>query len=103
MTAGTYTMRMVMKDTDGTIYPLPAKYGNTESWTVTVSSSTPSGVVTFVADPPVATYIENVEITSACSQQNPAGDDAWYTLTGTRVAQPGKGIYIRNGKKYVSR
>ncbi len=103
MTAGTYTMRMVMKDSDGTIYPLPVKYGNTESWTVTVSSSTPSGVVTFVADPPVATYIENVEITSACSQQNPAGDDAWYTLTGTRVAQPGKGIYIRNGKKYVSR
>ena len=103
MTAGTYTMRMVMKDTDGTIYPLHAKYGNTESWTVTVSSSTPSGVVTFVADPPVATGIENVEITSADTQQKSAGDDAWYTLTGTRVAQPGKGVYIHNGKKYVFR
>ena len=45
MTAGTYTMRMVMRDSDGTIYPLPAKYGNTESWTVTVSSSTPPGTV----------------------------------------------------------
>lgn len=103
MTAGTYTMRMVMKDSDGTIYPLPAKYGNTESWTVTVSSSTPSGVVTFVADPPVSTGIENVEITSVDSQQNSVGDDAWYTLTGTRVSEPGKGIYIRNGKKYVFR
>ncbi len=103
MPAGTYTMRMVMKDSDGTIYPLPVKYGNTESWTVTVSSSTPQGTVTFVADPPVATGIEDVEITSADTQQKSAGDDAWYTLTGTRVAQPGKGIYIRNGKKYVSR
>lgn len=103
MTAGTYTMRMVMKDTDGTIYPLPAKYGNTESWTVTVSSSTPQGTVTFVADPPVVTGIEDVEITSADTQQKSAGDDAWYTLTGTRVAQPGKGVYIHNGKKYVFR
>lgn len=103
MTAGTYTMRMVMKDSDGTIYPLPAKYGNTESWTVTVSSSAPSGTVTFVADPPVATGIENVEITSAHKQENSSGDDAWYTLTGNRVSQPGKGIYIRNGKKYVFR
>ena len=103
MTAGTYTMRMVMRDSDGTIYPLPAKYGNTESWTVTVSSSTPQGTVTFVPDPPVATGIETVEIASADSQQNPVGDDAWYTLTGNRVSQPEKGIYIRNGKKYVFR
>ena len=29
------------------------------------------------------------------------GDGEWYTLQGQRVAKPGKGIYIRNGKKVV--
>ena len=29
------------------------------------------------------------------------GEGAWYTLQGQRVAKPGKGIYIRNGKKVV--
>ena len=29
------------------------------------------------------------------------GDGEWYTLQGQRVAKPGKGIYIRNGKKIV--
>ena len=29
------------------------------------------------------------------------GDGDWYTLQGQRVAKPGKGIYIRNGKKVV--
>ena len=28
-------------------------------------------------------------------------DDAWYDMTGRRVATPGKGVYIRNGRKYV--
>ena len=27
--------------------------------------------------------------------------DEWYTLQGQRVAKPGKGLYIRNGKKVV--
>ncbi len=30
-----------------------------------------------------------------------AGNDAWYTLSGQRVAQPSKGIYIHNGRKVV--
>ena len=29
------------------------------------------------------------------------GEGAWHTLQGQRVAKPGKGIYIRNGKKVV--
>ncbi len=29
------------------------------------------------------------------------GDGEWYTLQGQRVAKPGKGLYIRNGKKVV--
>ena len=29
------------------------------------------------------------------------GEGAWYTLQGQRVAKPGKGLYIRNGKKVV--
>jgi len=27
--------------------------------------------------------------------------DAYYTLQGQRVAKPGKGLYIKNGKKVV--
>jgi hypothetical protein len=27
--------------------------------------------------------------------------EEWYTLQGQRVAKPGKGLYIRNGKKVV--
>ncbi len=29
------------------------------------------------------------------------GDGEWYTLQGQRVAKPGKGLYIKNGKKVV--
>ena len=29
------------------------------------------------------------------------GDDVWYNLNGQRVDNPGKGIYIRNGRKVV--
>ena len=31
------------------------------------------------------------------------GDGEWYTLQGQRVAKPGKGLYIRNGKKVIVR
>ena len=31
------------------------------------------------------------------------GEGAWYTLQGQRVAKPGKGLYIRNGKKVIVR
>ena len=31
------------------------------------------------------------------------GEGEWYTLQGQRVAKPGKGLYIRNGKKVVIR
>ena len=27
--------------------------------------------------------------------------EKWYTLQGQRVAKPGKGVYIKNGKKVV--
>lgn len=30
-----------------------------------------------------------------------AEDNAWYTLQGVRVAQPTRGIYVRNGKKII--
>ena len=31
------------------------------------------------------------------------GEGEWYTLQGQRVANPGKGLYIRNGKKVIVR
>ena len=37
------------------------------------------------------------DLTPALSE----GEGAWYTLQGQRVAKPGKGVYIRNGKKVV--
>jgi hypothetical protein len=29
--------------------------------------------------------------------------DVWFNLQGQRVAKPGKGLYIRNGKKVIIR
>lgn len=99
MTAGTYTMRVSMKDADGNIYPIHAFYGNAESWTVTVSSSSPNGTVSFVPIDPIATAIDSpvADVPSALS-----GDESatWYTLTGIPVLVPQKGTYIRGGKKY---
>ena len=37
------------------------------------------------------------DLTPALSE----GEGEWYTLQGQRVAKPGKGIYIKNGKKVV--
>jgi len=37
------------------------------------------------------------DLTPALSE----GEGAWYTLQGQRVAKPGKGLYIKNGKKVV--
>jgi uncharacterized repeat protein (TIGR02543 family) len=39
------------------------------------------------------------DLTPALSE----GEGAWYTLQGQRVANPGKGLYIRNGKKVIVR
>ncbi|MCR4852390.1 MAG: hypothetical protein K5893_02215 [Prevotella sp.] len=41
-----------------------------------------------------ATGIQNVKMDETT-------DDAWYTLSGVRVAAPQKGIYIHNGKKVM--
>ena len=37
------------------------------------------------------------DLTPALSE----GEGAWYTLQGQRVAKPGKGVYIKNGRKVV--
>ena len=34
-------------------------------------------------------------------QSSIQSDNAYYTLQGQRVAKPGKGLYIHNGKKVV--
>ena len=41
------------------------------------------------------------DLTPALSEGE--GEGEWYTLQGQRVAKPGKGLYIRNGKKVVVR
>ena len=40
---------------------------------------------------------ETTDLTPALSE----GEGEWYTFQGQRVAKPGKGLYIRNGKKVV--
>jgi hypothetical protein len=35
------------------------------------------------------------------SKFNAPSDNAYYTLQGQRVEKPGKGLYIKNGKKIV--
>lgn len=47
--------------------------------------------------PATATGISNVKQAEPIQKR----DDAWYDMTGRRVATPGKGVYIRNGRKYV--
>ena len=42
---------------------------------------------------------ETTNLTPALSK----GEGEWYTLQGQRVAKPGKGLYIRNGKKVIVR
>ena len=42
---------------------------------------------------------ETTNLTPALSKGE--GDGEWYTLQGQRVAKPGKGLYIRNGKVVV--
>jgi hypothetical protein len=42
---------------------------------------------------------ETTDLTPALSDGE--GEGAWYTLQGQRVAKPGKGLYIRNGRKVV--
>jgi hypothetical protein len=35
------------------------------------------------------------------SAEDTEGDNVWYNLNGQRVENPGKGLYIRNGRKVV--
>jgi len=44
---------------------------------------------------PVTTGIATLSTPSA------AADDAWYNLQGVRVMQPGKGVYVRKGRKVI--
>lgn len=44
---------------------------------------------------------ETTGIENIATARRPAVDDAWYNLSGQRVAKPSRGIYIHNGKKYV--
>ncbi len=47
--------------------------------------------------------IESTGIETVTSDKSQVTSDEWYNLNGIRVAQPRKGVYIQNGKKYVVR
>ena len=99
MSAGEYVMRISLRNSAGTLYPLHSYYGKVESWKVVVSSGSPSGTVSFYPLDPIATAVEG--IIAAESTEEDSGE--WYSITGVRLAAPQKGINIRNGKKYILR
>jgi hypothetical protein len=47
----------------------------------------------------------NNEVTASINSisNNMIMDNAWYSLNGSKVNNPTRGIYIKNGKKYVIR
>ena len=49
----------------------------------------------------IPTPAEETEPTAIQTVNETQADNAWYTLEGVRVANPQKGIYIHNGKKFV--
>ena len=58
----------------------------------------PSGAkVIFGFDDGETTDINGVEN----DKNNTEQDDVWYSLSGQRVHQPQRGVYIHNGKKVV--
>lgn len=64
-------------------------------WEKVHPTVTTSAKVSFVFDGGNTTGIQVV------NQESKNNDVAFYTLEGMKVTQPSKGIYIRNGKKYV--
>ena len=94
-----------------------AKYGNT-SCTISFESWQWATITLYVPRESLEKYyfhetwgeIDNIyaidEMKSVSTSINPAvnsvtTDDTWYTLNGTRVENPTKGVYIKNGKKYI--
>ena len=81
---------------------------------VSVAASTRSSADSFIFEEPEMIKLpisfrsldNDGDGTTAIRDLTPAlseGEGAWYTLQGQRVAKPGKGLYIRNGKKVVVR
>ena len=86
---GEHVMRIIMKTSDGTRYPLHTAYGNAESWRVIVGSGNP-GTVTF--SPIVPTIPNSISITTA---DKAIHHTEYYTLDGTKLNAPALGINIR--------
>ena len=96
---GQHIMRMVMKSSDGTYYPLHSTFGNPESWQVTVRSGTTwrdPGTVTFT---PI-TQEETNGISDITSEPTLVGTE-YYTTDGIRVSEPTRGGITLCRKTYA--
>ena len=63
---------------------------------------TPTGDASNVGDPRWLGGSGAGEVTGIETVKNASAEDgAWYTLSGQRVAQPTKGLYIHNGRKVI--
>lgn len=86
---GEHIMKMVMKSTDGTYYPLHSTFGNPESWRVVVTAGATSrdpGTVTFT---PIVQKETN-DIDDIASEQKVVRTE-YYTMGGIRISEPRPG------------
>ncbi|MBQ9362059.1 MAG: C10 family peptidase [Bacteroidaceae bacterium] len=93
---GTHTMRLVARADDGTIYPIHATYGQSESWQVVVTAGTNSrdpGTVKITAIPPTIDPTNDIEGVIADAPV-PVRTE-YYTLSGIRIQAPRADILIQ--------
>lgn len=89
---------------DGTLYGLAKKNGVVGFYKVATTSEVPAWHVYLdISDASAPDFLGFDGGTTSINELNVKGqaDGAYYNLAGQRVAQPTKGLYIVNGKKYI--
>ena len=89
---GRYIMKAVVKDNDGTYYPIHAAYNTAECWIVDITAGHP-GTASFTAiddTDPIFTGIADAPVST-----NAPVNTAYYTVSGTPATINAKGVLIR--------
>ena len=117
-TAGTYTIPAINTaepldndlkvsdgnvEGDGTIYVLADKAKGVGFYKLASGDKVPAGKAYLELVPNAPDFVGFDGGTTSINELNVKGqaDGAYYNLAGQRVAQPTKGLYIVNGKKYI--
>ena len=88
---------------NGSVYALSKSDGVVAFRKVANGVTVPEGKVYLVSEQNVNDQIAFDGSTNSIAgvETTQPGDGAWYTLSGQRVSQPTRGLYIHNGKKVV--